>query len=185
MVRAVHEDRVHLIEVVCAAPRPLGEHGGHGVVGRVDVATGRIAAIEHRQVLHLPVVARRLAEPGERLAEVHNAVVRVAAGGGQVDLEQFRVPVDEHRNRARSLGRLSAGADGVFRDVGAHHDRLPADPVGGQVTQRRLEAVHAAETGLLELGHLAVAGQLAAPGCDQRVVDHALDDDRTRGIVTG
>ena len=179
----MHEDAIDLAEVVDRAALALGEHRRHGVMGRVDVAARRVAAVEHREVLHLAVVARRLAEPREGLAEVHRAVVGVAPARGEIHLEKPRVAVDEHRHGAGALRRLPRAPERVLRDVGGDDDRLPARAVRGEVAQRGLEPIDTRKAGVLELGHLAVAGQERHALRGERVVDHALDDDGARRIV--
>ena len=74
-------------------------------------------------------------------------------------VEQLRIALDEHRDRAGALRRLAGAAARVFGDVGAHDDRAAIVGLEREVAQRVLQRVHAAEAGVLELGHLAVAVQ--------------------------
>src|SRR6185312_8980216 len=174
---------VDLAVVAAATGDALVEHRGHGMVSGVDVAARGVAAVEYRQVLNLAVVARRLVKTREGLAEVDSAVLRVASGCGQIDLEQGGVAVHQHRDRACALGRLPARADGVLGDVGAHDDGEAPCAVGREIPQCGLEAVDPAEARVLELGNLAVPRELRTTLRHERVVDHALDDDGAGGVV--
>ena len=185
----MHEDGIDFVEVVdraivvTAPSDAFGEHGLHGVVGRIDVATRRVATVEHRQVLNLAIVTGRLVEAREGLAEVRRPVLRVAAGYRQIDLEERGVAVHQHRHRTGTLGRLTARPDRVLGNIGADHDRQSACAIRGQVAQCSLEAVNAPQAGVLELRHLAVPGQLGTTVREKRIVDHALDDDGAGGVV--
>ncbi len=51
------------------------------------------------------------------------------------------------------------------------------------MTQRPFHAVYAAETGVLELGHFAAAGDRRLALSHEGLVHHSLDDDRPGGVV--
>src|SRR5690606_38404131 len=127
------------------------------MTSRIDVTARRISAVENREVLHLAVIARWLAEARKGFAKVHRTVVGVAAARREVHLKESRFAVDQHRHRAGTLGWLSRAAERVLGDVRRDDDRLPAGAIRGEVSQRSLEPVDAGEAGVLELRHLTVA----------------------------
>ena len=96
------------------------------------------------------------------LAEVDGAIRRGAADVLEVDRQQARVALDQHRDRAGALRRLAGAAALVLGDVGADDDRAAVLGLERQVTQRVLQRVDAAEARVLELGHLAVARERRA-----------------------
>ena len=180
----MHEHLVDLVEIIEASATAFAQHVDHRVMGRVNVTARRVSAIEHGKILHLAVVARRLAKPGKRLTEVDRAVVRVAPAGSKIDLQQASLALDEHRDSPGALRRFTAASESVLSNIGADDDGLATRAIRGQVPKGCLQAVHPREAGLLELRDLAVARQLRAALCEKRVVDHALNDDRARGVVT-
>jgi hypothetical protein len=128
---------------------------------------------------------RLAAEARERLAEVQRAIVRGTAAGREVEPQHARIRLQQHRDRAGALGRLTRTAARVFGDVGRDHDGLPLRTVAGQIAQGALERVGAAQTGVLVLGHFAVASQRRLAERTQGVVEHAADDHGTGRIVRG
>ena len=66
--------------------------------------------------------------------------------------------LQQHRDRACTLGGLPAGATRIFGDIRANNDCLAAGTVQCQVPDRALHAVHAAKTGMLEFGYFTAAG---------------------------
>ena len=179
----MHEDRRELAVVV----RRLAAHAPRHVVQRmqrlVEIAGRRVLAVEDRQVLEVAVqlAADDVAQHG--LAEIDGAIRRRAADVLEMDVEQRRIALDEHRDGAGALRRLAGAAARVLGDVGADDDRAAILGLEGQVAQRVLQRVDAAQARVLDLGDLAMARQRRAAARLQALVEHAFDDDGAGGVV--
>ncbi len=113
------------------------------------------------------------------------AVAARAGRRGEVDGDDRRVALHQHRDAAGALGGLAGAAPRVLGDVGGGHDGDAVGAVGGGVAQRSLEAVHTAQARLLELRGLDVPRQRRPAAGDQLAVHEAADDHRRRRRVVG
>jgi hypothetical protein len=102
---------------------------------------------------------------------------------GEIDLEQLGLLGHEQRDCARALRLLTRAAALVLSDVGAHDDADAIARITRRVAQRCFERVHAAEAGVLELGHFHVPGQARPAKRFETTVHHAAHDDRTSRVV--
>ena len=98
-------------------------------------------------------------------------------------VEQRRVALDEHRDGAGALRRLAGAAARVLGDVGADDDGAAVLGLEREVAQRVLQGVDAAQAGVLDLGHLAMARQRRPAARLEAFVEHAFDDDGAGGVV--
>ena len=117
------------------------------------------------------------------LAEVDGAIRRGAADVLEMDIEQRRVALDEHRDGTGALRGLAGAAPRVLGDVGADDDRAAIVGLERQVAQGVLQRVDAAQTRVLDLGDLAMARDRGAAARLQALVEHAFDDDGAGRVV--
>jgi hypothetical protein len=127
------------------------------------------------------LAANDVAQDG--LAEIDGAIRRSAADVLEMDFQQARIALDEHCHGAGALRRLAGAAAGILGDVGADDDRAAVLGLEGEIAQRMLQRINAAQARVLDLGHLAVARQRRAAARLQPFVEHAFDDDGARRVV--
>jgi 3-polyprenyl-4-hydroxybenzoate decarboxylase len=168
-------------------PLAIAAHAARHVVERVlgfvEVARGGVLAVEDGQILEVAVqlAADQVAE--DRFAEINGPIRRSAADVLEVDGQEAWVALDQHGHGAGALGGLARAAAGIFGDIGADHDRAAILRLEGQVAQRVLQGVNAAEAGVFDLGNLAVACQGWPPAGLEPLVQHAFDDHGSGRVV--
>ncbi len=180
----VHEHGAQRAHILCGIQAAFDVHVLQCVQGLVDVAGRGVLAVEHGKVLNLVSTGSILSTKARhRLAEIDDPVVGRGARCRQVDDSQFRVFLEQHRNRACTLGRFAARSPRVFGDIGTDNDRLSAGAVKRQVPNRPFHAINAAKAGVLEFGNFTAPGDGWLAASDQGSVDHTLDDNRTCRII--
>ena len=152
--------------------------------GFIDVAGGRVLAIEDGKVLHLMTFAPVLsAETQHGLAKIHDAIVGRCAGTAQIDTREFRVLFEQHGNCAGALRWFTTAAARIFGDISADNDSLTSCAVEREVPERTFHAIDAAQAGMFELRDFTATGNRCYALLDQCAIDHPFDNDRARGII--